>query len=126
MAKSRKVNTYKDQVYNIKQALKEINVTPTLLKGCYEYQSGFFEIEGYCFYFSCSPMLANSSSGEESVLWRIAKDTKDYTGGCNQYAKSTNVVKAALNYINFRKHQLQKEKQEPSYHNMKHYFGGFC
>lgn len=111
MAKSRKVNTYKDQVYNIKQALKEINVTPTLVKGCYEYQSGFFEIEGYCFYFSCSHMLANGFRGEESVLWRTAKDTKDYTGGCNQYAKSTNVVKAALNYISWQQHNMQKEQE---------------
>lgn len=109
MVKSRKVINYKDQIYNIKQALKEINITPTLLKGCYEYQSGFFEIEGYCFYFNASPMMANDHTGEK-VLWRTAKDTKDYSGGTNQYAKSTDVVKAALNYISWQQHNMQKKQ----------------
>lgn len=97
MNKFKKVSTYEDQVSNIKLSLKEIGIKAELLKGCYEYQSGFFQIDNQWFYFSCSPMFAIN----DKVMWRTAKHNKDYTGGENKWCSSDMVIENAIKYLKF-------------------------
>lgn len=106
MIKFKKVSTYKDQVSNIKLSLKEIGIKAELLKGCYEYQSGFFQIENQWFYFSCSPMFAT----KDHVLWRTAKHNKDYTGGQNQWCNSEMVIQNAIKHLNHLKFINEKNQ----------------
>lgn len=102
MIKFKKVSTYKDQVSNIKLALKEIGVKAELGKKQYEYQSGFFQIEDQWFYFSVAPMFAS----KDRAMWRTAKDNKDFQGGQNNWCTSEMVVANALKHLQFIKSQL--------------------
>ena len=68
----------------ITRELNSIGATLTDFNTGYFYVSGFFRKDGKCYYFSLSDVrhFANSD-----LLYRTAKDEKDFTGGHNQYVK---------------------------------------
>jgi hypothetical protein len=47
--------------------------------------TGFFYQGGKCVYFSLSDVRCNIGGGTPQLMYRTAKDEKDYTGGQNQY-----------------------------------------
>jgi len=74
--------------------LKSIGATDIVFSVGHFYISGFFTIKGQAWYFSIPDVrgmdycLANNpDSCMCKLLYREAKDYKDYTGGVNRYAK---------------------------------------
>ena len=69
--------------------LKSIAATDIIFSIGHFYISGFFTVNGQPYYFS-SPDVRdmNYSLGiNRQLLYRTAKDYKDYSGGVNRYAK---------------------------------------
>jgi len=69
--------------------LKDIGATDIVFHRGHFYISGFFSKDGKAFYFSISDVrgFSESSNHFSSLLYRTAKNYKDYTGGTNQYVK---------------------------------------
>jgi hypothetical protein len=67
----------------IMRNLKEMQCTNVKMSYGFYYFSGFFTNKfGQIFYFSCSDVR---HFGYTKLLYRTAKDYKDYTGGSNRY-----------------------------------------
>ena len=49
--------------------------------------SGFFSINGKCFYFSLSDVRGMEFQSEINLLYRTARNNRDFQGGKNQYVK---------------------------------------
>ncbi len=64
--------------------LHGIGATITEFSVGHYYVSGFFRIEGKCYYFSISDVRHFEL---KQMLWRTAKDEKDFTGGQNRYVQ---------------------------------------
>jgi len=74
--------------------LESISATNIVFSIGHFYISGFFTVDGQVYYFSIPDVrginhcLANNpDSCMCQLLYRTAKDYKDYTGGVNRYAK---------------------------------------
>ena len=65
--------------------LKSIGATDIVFSVGHFYISGFFTIGTQAWYFSI-PDVRGSEHKMPQLLYRIAKDYKDYTGGINHYA----------------------------------------
>lgn len=64
--------------------LKKINAVNIVFSYGHYYISGFFTVNAQPYYFSISDVRHFNN---DKLLYRTAKDYKDYTGGCNHYAK---------------------------------------
>ena len=49
--------------------------------------SGFFSKDGQTYYFSLPDVRGMHLLSNISLMYRTAKDRKDFTGGCNQWVK---------------------------------------
>jgi len=74
--------------------LQSIGATDIVFSVGHFYISGFFTIDGQAYYFSIPDvrgmnylLARNPDSSMCQLLYRTAKDYKDYTGGQNRYAK---------------------------------------
>jgi hypothetical protein len=67
------------------QELNKINAKNIIFSFGHYYISGFFTVNSQCYYFSISDVRAMTM--EMKLLFRTAKDYKDYTGGMNRYVK---------------------------------------
>ncbi|MBO7713989.1 MAG: hypothetical protein J6S85_10495 [Methanobrevibacter sp.] len=56
------------------------NATDIKLTKGYFYCSGFFDVDGQTYYISTGDLRTNLG-----IMYRTAKDRKDYTGGINQW-----------------------------------------
>jgi hypothetical protein len=63
--------------------LKSIGATDINFSVGHFYVSGFFTVHGQAYYFS----LSDVRWGPSQLLYRTARDYKDYTGGTNRYAE---------------------------------------
>lgn len=74
--------------------LKSIRATNIVFSRGHFYVSGFFTVDDQAYYFSLSDvrgmdysLLWNPDNCMSQLLYRTAKNYKDYTGGMNQYVK---------------------------------------
>lgn len=65
--------------------LKTIGAVLTDYNVGHFYVSGFFNLNGNCFYFTLSDVRGSEFKNETSLLYRTARDNKDFTGGHNCY-----------------------------------------
>ena len=70
----------KDFKNAFKSELQKIGADIATFNTGHFYLSGFFKKGEKIYYFSWN-------NGDNQILYRTAKDLKDYTGGCNQYVK---------------------------------------
>ena len=81
------VRTFRSEITKILKAKGCTNIE--IGKGHF-YISGFFTApSGQVYYLSLSDVRTFSETGwnNGSLMYRTAKDYKDYTGGCNQFVK---------------------------------------
>jgi hypothetical protein len=78
--------------------LKSIGATDIIFSRGHFYLSGFFTINEQAWYFSLSDVRGGYSIG--NLLYRTAKDYKDYGGGGNQYVK---IESGMANSINLKR-----------------------
>lgn len=73
----------------LKKELATINATITAYNVGHFYVSGFFRIGENCFYFSISDVrgMMPIPFCDLPMLYRTAKNEKDYTGGSNNYVE---------------------------------------
>jgi len=73
----------------IKKELATIEAELTAYSVGHFYVSGFFRVRSMqgdsCYYFSLSDVRGGEYVSDHKMLYRTAKDEKDYTGGGNQY-----------------------------------------
>ena len=69
----------------MKKELATIGAELTAYSVGHFYVSGFFRIGEKCYYFSLSDVRGGEFVSEHKMLYRTAKDEKDYTGGGNCY-----------------------------------------
>lgn len=86
---------YTKETKRIKKVLTEMGCTKIEFSRGFYYFSGFFTApSGQVYYMSCSDIR---HFAYEKLMYRTAKDYKDYTGGHNCYVKPD-----AINFINFQ------------------------
>ena len=73
--------------------LQSINATNIVFRNGHFYISGFFTVDSQAWYFSLSDvrgfeygLKVNPDSCMNKLLYRTAKDYRDFTGGSNRYA----------------------------------------
>ena len=75
----------------IKKELATIGAELTAYSVGHFYVSGFFRINTMkgqeCYYFSLSDVRGSEFTSQHNMLYRTAKDEKDYTGGGNEYVR---------------------------------------
>lgn len=76
--------TFKTELTN---ELKAVGAKLTDFSVGHFYISGFFTLNGKCFYFSLSDVRGMEFQSEINLLYRTAKDNKDFQGGHNQYVR---------------------------------------
>ena len=86
---------YKTFKKEITKELKSIGAENIQIKRGHFYVSGFFTVGGKCFYISL-PDVRGSEIVIPKVLYRTAKDYKDFTGGANNYLT---IREGMANYI---------------------------
>lgn len=64
--------------------LKTIGATDITFNRGHFYISGFFTVDGQAYYF-CIPDVRGSEYRMPQLLYRTAKDYKDFTGGINRF-----------------------------------------
>lgn len=69
---------------DFKKELKSVGATDIKFSVGHFYISGFYTLEGQAYYFSISDVRFFP---EERLLYRTAKDYKDFSGGTNRYVK---------------------------------------
>lgn len=69
----------------LKKELASIGAEITSYNSGHFYVSGFFRKESRCYYFSLSDVRGAEYAREHRMLYRTARDEKDFTGGGNQY-----------------------------------------
>lgn len=65
--------------------LKKVNATEIQFSKGHFYISGFFKVNEQMYYFSLSDVRGSEFQREISMLYRTAKNNKDYTGGSNNW-----------------------------------------
>jgi len=70
----------------ITKELKSVGATDIKLHQGHFYVSGFYTIGDQAWYLSISDVRGMCYGGAPRMLYRTAKDYKDYTGGGNMYA----------------------------------------
>lgn len=61
------------------------------------YVSGFFTADEKCFYFSLTDVRGMEFQSEINLLYRTAKDNKDFQGGHNQYVRLQKGMASKMN-----------------------------
>jgi len=80
---------FRKEKNRITRNLKEMGCTDIQMSYGFYYFSGFFtSASGQVFYFSCSDVR---HFGYNQLLYRTAKDYKDYSGGGNNYIEVNNL-----------------------------------
>ena len=78
----------------ITKQLKELGCTDIQMSRQFYYFNGFFTSKsGQAYYFSCSDVR---HFGYNKIMYRTAKDYKDFTGGMNQYVTIDNIKEMQL------------------------------
>lgn len=79
--------------------LKNIGATNIEFSCGHFYCSGFFDINGKSYYFSIPDVRGFSANSVHfgNLLYRTAKNHKDYTGGANQYVKFEKGMASKMN-----------------------------
>ena len=68
---------------SLKKAIEILGGTDIELKAGYYYCSGFFNLNGQLYYISTADIRTTPLNNSRSVMYRTAKDRKDFTGGTN-------------------------------------------
>lgn len=80
-------NFYKVFKSEFTKELKSIGATDIKFSRGHFYVSGFFTLDGQAYYFSLNDVRGHFSDHNlPKLLYRTAKDYKDFTGGMNRYA----------------------------------------
>lgn len=66
-----------------KKELESAGATDIQIKAGHFYLSGFYTVKGQAWYFS----LTDVRGGGDSIMYRTARDYKDFTGGSNHWEK---------------------------------------
>lgn len=81
---------FRNQKSRITKVLKNLGCTEIEFSMQFYYFSGFFTSKsGQVYYFSSSDVR---HGGYSKLLYRTAKDYKDYTGGFNQYVSTDDLT----------------------------------
>ena len=70
---------------SLKKAIEILGGTNIELHRGYYYCYGFYEKDGQLYYISTSDIRTCPLNSSASIMYRTAKDRKDYTGGVNTW-----------------------------------------
>lgn len=70
---------------SMRQAIKIFGGDNIQLKTAYMYQYGFFTKDNQLYYINSGDIRMLKPDGQLNIMYRTAKDTKDFTGGVNQW-----------------------------------------
>lgn len=86
--------TFRSELTN---ELKAVGAKLTDFSVGHFYVSGFFSLNGKCFYFSLCDVRGMEFQSEINLLYRTAKDSKDFQGGYNQYVRLERGMASKMN-----------------------------